>query len=83
METTYVNNEVGGIGDQVHGSSNDQVLVPVGPITRARAKKLKEQLNTLVHVVRESIEGSKMVEDLNQEEHSIVTLLQVIQQASP
>ena len=64
------------------GSSNDQVLVPVGLITRACANKLKDQLNTFVHVVREAIEGSKVVEDLNQEERSIVTVLQVIQQAS-
>ena len=75
---------MGDVGAQVLlGSNNDQVLVPIGLITKACANKLKDQLNTFVHVVREAIEGSKMVEDLNQEEHSIVTLLQVIQQASP
>ena len=66
-------NDDNGVGG-VHGSG-DQVLVPVGPITRACAKKLKEQLNTLVHVVHDSIEGSKMVEDLNREGHPIVMLL--------
>ena len=53
------------------------------PLLASLWAKLNNQLNALVHVVRESIEGSKMVDDLNQEEHSIVTLLQVVQQTSP
>ena len=78
--------DVGDVGDQgksdVCDSNNGQVLVPIGPITRACAKKLKDQLSALVHVVHASIEGSKMVEELNPEDCSIVNLIQVIQQAS-
>jgi hypothetical protein len=32
-----------------HKHANDLLEVPIGPITRARAKKLKEALNGLVH----------------------------------
>jgi hypothetical protein len=31
-----------------HNHANDPLEVPVGPITRARANKLKEALNVLV-----------------------------------
>jgi len=31
-----------------HNHANDPLEVPIGPITRARAKKLKEALNELV-----------------------------------
>ena len=62
------------------GSSNDQV--PLDRLIECESKSLKINLNTFVRVVHESIEGSKMVEDLNQDEYSTVTLIQVVEQAS-
>ena len=50
------------------GSSNDQV--PLDRLIECESKSLKINLNTFLRVVCESIEGSKMVEDLNQEEYS-------------
>ena len=80
------NGDIGDVGDQVSSDlnnvSNDQVLIPIRLFTRAYTQKFKDQLNTFVRVVHESIEGSKMVENFNQEERSIVTLIQVVQQAS-
>ena len=71
--------KIGDFGDQVFSgsskASNDQILIR--PITRACAKKLKDQLNKFVHVVRELIEGFKVVEDLNKKKHSILVWFQV------
>ena len=48
-------------GQANNGSSNrgaeDHVHAPSGPITRARAKKLREQLNVLIQAIHKSFEG--------------------------
>ena len=56
----------------IHVNTKD-VVIPTGPITRARAKRMKEQLNILVRVVREAKEGSSVFEDGS----GYVTLLQL------
>ena len=38
------------------------VVIPSGPIMRARAKRMKEQLNVLVRAIQEAKEGSSMFE---------------------
>lgn len=43
-----------------------QVKVPLGPMTRARAKRLNETLQTLVHAARESSGEPKAIEGLNE-----------------
>ena len=44
----------------------EQVKVPLGPMTRARAKRLSEALQTLVRAVRESNGEPKAIEGLNE-----------------
>ena len=45
LSKKLLDSKIGDVRDQVSSgssnASNDQVLIPVGPITRARAKKLK------------------------------------------
>nr|XP_027075950.1 uncharacterized protein LOC113699801 [Coffea arabica] len=49
-------------GQANNGSSNrgakDHVYAPSGPITRARAKKLREQLNVLIQAIHKSLKDS-------------------------
>ena len=55
--------------------AKDPVLVPVGPVTRARAKRFKEALNTFAqHIVIEVGKASCM-ESTNRA--AIVNLIQV------
>ncbi|XP_071901083.1 uncharacterized protein [Coffea arabica] len=44
----------------------EQMKVPLGPMTRARAKRLNETLQTLVRAARESSGESKAIEGLNE-----------------
>ena len=44
----------------------EQVKVPLGPMTRARAKRLSEALQTLVRAARESSGEPKAIEGLNE-----------------
>ena len=43
----------------------EQVKVPLGPMTRARVKRLNETLQTLVRAARESSGEPKAIEGLN------------------
>ena len=54
----------------------EQVKVPLGPMTRARAKRLNETLQTLVRAIRESSGKPKAIEGLN--ETRDITLLSAI-----
>jgi len=55
--------------------ANNPFEVPIGPITRARKKKLKEALNGLVHNI-----WSKMdLEELVQNKHEGQPLIHLIQ----
>ena len=55
------------------------MVVPSGPITRARAKRMKEQLNVLVHTIQEAKEGSSLFEGSSE----LVTLLRAKDQDPP
>ncbi|XP_071918766.1 uncharacterized protein [Coffea arabica] len=63
----------------VQGSdiASSQVRVPIGPITRARAKHLKEQLNTLVQAVHESFKGFLNIGDVDRRTNKLVHCIQV------
>ena len=55
--------------------AKDPDLVPIGPVTRARAKKFKEALNTLAQHIVIEVGKSTCVESTNRAE--IVNLIQV------
>ena len=57
--------------------ASSQVRVPIGPITRARAKRLKEQLSTLVQAVHESFKGFLNIGDVDQGTNKLVHCIQV------
>ena len=59
--------------DAVIQATTKDVVIPSGPITRARAKRMKEQLNILVCVVQETKKDSSIFEDSSE----YVTLLQL------
>ena len=53
--------------EEVEGAIQvEQVKVPLGPMTRARAKRLNETLQTLVRAARESSGEPKAIEGLNE-----------------
>lgn len=54
----------------------EQVKVPLGPLTRARAKHMREALQTLVRAVQASVGEPRTIEGLNESRQ--VTLLQVL-----
>ena len=60
------------IFDAVIQATTKNVVIPTGPITRAHAKRMREQLNILIRVVQEAKEGSSIFEDGSE----YVTLLQ-------
>ena len=64
----------------VQGSNvaSSQVRVPIGPITRARAKCLKEQLSTLVQAVHESFKGLLNIGDVDRGTNKLVHCIQVV-----
>ena len=61
-------------------TSHDQfVLVPNGPLTRSRTKKLKEPLQALVCAVQDRVGcNTRSIEGLQHEESTFYTLFQVL-----
>jgi hypothetical protein len=65
-------------GDQ-GTTSNDLIQVPIGPITRARAKKFKDVLNGLIQELWAQINSLRPIEHDPQWQQRIVTLIQVLE----
>ncbi|XP_071933671.1 uncharacterized protein [Coffea arabica] len=58
--------------------ASNQVRVPIGPITRARAKRFKEQLNALVQTAYKSFKGFLIIGDVDQDTSKLVNCIQVV-----
>jgi hypothetical protein len=70
--------EEGNDGDQ--GTTlKDLIQVPIGPITRARAKKFKDVLNGLIQELWAQINSLRPIEHDPQWQQRIVTLIQVLE----
>ena len=61
---------------------NDPVRVPLGPVTRARAKQFKESLQTLVRNVQDQQGVHRTIEGLESDNQVVYTLLQAHQEPS-
>ena len=46
------------VNNSTNEEARDPVKIPLGPITRARAKCLREGLNTLIQAIHKSFDGS-------------------------
>jgi hypothetical protein len=57
--------------------ANDPLEMPIGPITRARAKKLKEALNGLVHNIWSKMDLERLGTFKEHEGHPLIHLVQV------
>ena len=64
------------------GLRNDPVRVPLGPVTRARAKLFKESLQALVRVVQDQHGVHKDIEGLEKDNQAIYTLVQAHEDSS-
>ncbi|XP_071916229.1 uncharacterized protein [Coffea arabica] len=63
---------------RINGDHDQVIQVPLGPVTRARAKKMRESLQALVCTIQERIgDDLKTIEGLENEDSTIHTLLQV------
>ena len=63
---------------RINGDHDQVIQVPLGPVTRARAKKMRESLQALVCTIQERIgDDLKTIEGLENEDSTIYTLLQV------
>jgi hypothetical protein len=62
-------------GDQ-GTTSKDLVQVPIGPVTRARAKKFKDVLNGLIQELWAQANSWRPIEQDPREQQRIVTLIQ-------
>ena len=58
------------------GPRNDPVRVPLGPVTRSRAKLFKESLQALVRVVQDQHGVHKDIEGLEKDHWANYTLIQ-------
>jgi hypothetical protein len=65
-------------GDQ-GTTSKDLVQVPIGPVTRARAKKFKDVLNELIQELWAEANSLRPIEHDPQWQQRIVTLIQVLE----
>jgi hypothetical protein len=65
-------------GDQ-GTTSKDLVQVPIGPITRARAKKFKDVLNGLIQELWAQANSWRPIEHDPRGQQRIVTLIQVLE----
>jgi hypothetical protein len=70
--------EEGNDGDQ-GTTSKDLVQVPIGPVTRARAKKFKDVLNGLIQELWAQANSWRPIEHDPREQQRIVTLIQVLE----
>jgi hypothetical protein len=68
-------------GDQAT-ASKDLVQVPIGPVTRARAKKFKDVLNGLIQELWAQANSWRPIEDDPRGQQRIVTLIQVLEGSS-
>jgi hypothetical protein len=67
-----------GDGDQ-GTTSKDLIQVPIGPVTRARAKKFKDVLNGLIQELWTQANSWRPIEHDPQRQQKIVTLIQVLE----
>jgi hypothetical protein len=65
-------------GDQ-DTTSKDLIQVPIGPVTRARAKKFKDVLNGLIQELWAQANSWRPIEHDPREQQRIVTLIQVLE----
>uniref|UniRef100_A0A2N9EDN1 Tf2-1-like SH3-like domain-containing protein n=1 Tax=Fagus sylvatica TaxID=28930 RepID=A0A2N9EDN1_FAGSY len=70
--------EEGNDGDQ-GTTSKDLVQVPIGPVTRARAKKFKDVLNRLIQELWAQANSWRPIENDPRGQQRIVTLIQVLE----
>ena len=56
----------------------EQVKVPLGPVTRARAKKMKEALQLLVQAVQAQVGRPRSIEGLAYEDERQITLIDAL-----
>ena len=59
--------------------SKDPIQVPIGPVTRARAKKFKELLNGLIQEAWAQANSWRPIEQDPREPQRIVNLIQVLE----
>jgi hypothetical protein len=60
-------------------TSKDLVQVPIGPVTRARAKKFKDVLNGLIQELWAQANSWRPIEHDPRGQQKIVTLIQVLE----
>jgi hypothetical protein len=60
-------------------TSKDLVQVPIGPVTRARAKKFKDVLNGLIQELWAQANSWRPIEHDPRGQQRIVTLIQVLE----
>jgi hypothetical protein len=65
-------------GDQ-GTTSKDLIQVPIGPVTRARAKKFKDVLNGLIQELWAQANSWRPIEHDPRGQQRIVTLIQVLE----
>jgi hypothetical protein len=70
--------EEGNDGDQ-DTASKDLVQVPIGPVTRARAKKFKDVLNGLIQELWAQANSWRPIEHDPRGQQRIITLIQVLE----
>jgi hypothetical protein len=68
-------------GDQ-GTTSKDLVQVPIGPVTRARAKKFKDVLNGLIQKLWAQANSWRPIEHDPPGQQRIITLIQVLEGSS-
>ena len=60
----------------------DPIQVPVGPITRARAKKFKEALNGLIHEVWNQVNLCKPIDQGPRQPQRCINLIQILEEST-
>ena len=56
--------------------TDEHVRVPLGPVTRARAKQFKESLQTLVHNIQDEQGAHRNLEGLEDAKQVVYTMIQ-------
>ena len=64
------------------GDGEDQVRVPLGPVTRAQAKRFKESFQVLVRNVQNQQEVHRNIEGLEVDHRVVYTLIQAHEELS-
>ena len=60
----------------------DPIQVPVGPITRARAKKFKEALNRLIHEIWNQVNLCKPIDQGPRQPQRCINLIQILEEST-